>query len=108
ISASTEPARLARRQRPRGVRPAHVEAIVARLKEAVAGIPGMTVYFQATQDIQISTRVSRALYQYTLVSTDRDELIEWSDKLVRALRGNPALREVASEAQEGGPRVQIE
>jgi len=27
----------------------------------------MNVYFQATQDIQISTRVSRAQYQYTLV-----------------------------------------
>src|SRR5207344_2022419 len=31
-----------------------------------------------------------------------------ADKLVRALRGNPALREVASEAQEGGPRVQVD
>ena len=68
----------------------------------------MTVYFQATQDIQISTRVSRAQYQYTLVSTDRAEVIEWADKLVRRLRGDPALQEVASEAQEGGPRVQVE
>ena len=49
-----------------------------RLKHAVAGIPGMTVYFQATQDIQISTRVSRAQYQYTLVSTDRDEVLTWA------------------------------
>ncbi len=68
----------------------------------------MTVYFQATQDIQISTRVSRAQYQYTLVSTDRAEVIEWADKLVRRLRGNPVLREVASEAQEGGPRMQVD
>ena len=108
INATPNAGRLSITLKPRDDRHSHVEAIVARLKEAVAGIPGMTVYFQATQDIQISTRVSRALYQYTLVSTDRDELIEWSDKLVRALRGNPALREVASEAQEGGPRVQIE
>ena len=68
----------------------------------------MTVYFQATQDIQISTRASRAQYQYTLVSTDRAEVIEWADKLVHRLRGEPAFREVASEAQEGGPRVQVE
>ena len=68
----------------------------------------MTVYFQATQDIQISTRVSRAQYQYTLVATDRAEVIEWADKLVHRLRGDPAFQEVASEAQEGGPRVQVE
>ena len=60
------------------------------------------------QDIQISTRVSRAQYQYTLVSTDRDEVLAWSDKLTQALRRSPALREVASEAQEGGPRVNVQ
>jgi multidrug efflux pump len=68
----------------------------------------MTVYFQATQDIQISTRGSRAQYQYTLMSTDRDEVVEWADKLVRRLRSNPTFQEVASEAQEGGPRVQVD
>jgi multidrug efflux pump len=83
-------------------------AITLKPRDDRAGVAGMTVYFQAAQDIQISTRVSRAQYQYTLVSTDRDEVIEWSDKLVRRLRGNSVFREVASEAQEGGPRVQVD
>ncbi len=61
-----------------------------------------------TQDIQISTRSSRAQYQYTLVGTDADEVLDWAEKLTRKLRGNPALREVASEAQEGGPRVNVD
>jgi multidrug efflux pump len=94
--------------KPRDERRAQIDEIVARLKGVAAGVAGMTVYFQATQDIQISTRLSRAQYQYTLVSTDRDEVIEWADKLVRGLRGNPALSEVASEAQEGGPRVRVD
>jgi len=108
MNATPNAGRLAITLKLRDDRHARVEEIVSRLKDKVAGIPGMTVYFQATQDIQISTRVSRAQYQYTLVSTDRAELIEWADKLVRALRGDPALREVASEAQEGGPRVQVD
>jgi multidrug efflux pump len=86
----------------------HVDAVIANLKDAVAGIPGMKVYFQATQDIQISTRVSRAQYQYTLVGTDSDEVLKWANALTLKLRGDPALREVASEAQEGGPRVNVE
>ena len=108
INATPNAGRLAISLKPRDERRAHIDEIVARLKRTVAGVAGMTVYFQATQDIQISTRVSRAQYQYTLVSTDRDEVIEWADKLVRGLRGNPALREVASEAQEGGPRVRVD
>ena len=68
----------------------------------------MTVYFQSAQDIQISTRASRAQYQYTLVDTDRAELGEWAAKLVTKLRTEPAMREVASEAQDGGPRVMVQ
>ena len=34
-------------------------------------IPGVDVYFQPVQDIQISTRVSRAQYQYTLTGSRR-------------------------------------
>ena len=108
INATPNAGRLVISLKPRDERHAHIDEIVARLKRAVTGVAGMTVYFQATQDIQISTRVSRAQYQYTLVSTERDEVIEWADKLVRGLRGNPALREVASEAQEGGPRVRVD
>ena len=108
INATPNTGRLTITLKPRNSRKALVDEIVQRLKQAVAGVAGVTVYFQATQDIQISTRVSRAQYQYTLVATDRAEVIEWSDKLVHALRGNAAFGEVASEAQEGGPRMQIE
>ena len=108
INPTPNAGRLAISLKPRDERRSHVDEIVARLKRAVAGVAGMTVYFQATQDIQISTRVSRAQYQYTLVSTDRDEVVEWADKLVQGLRDKPALREVASEAQEGGPRVRVD
>ena len=93
--------------KPRDERSDRVEAIIVRLKNAVSGLPGMTVYFQATQDIQISTRAARAQYQYTLVSTDSAEVLLWADKLTQRLRTEPTLREVASEAQEGGPRVLV-
>ena len=108
INATPNAGRLTITLRARDKRSAHVEAIIARLKQAVAGIPGMTVYFQATQDIQISTRASRAQYQYTLVGSDPKEVITWGDKLTRQLRRSPALHEVASEAQEGGPRVRVD
>jgi multidrug efflux pump len=91
----------------RDERHAVVADIVERLKGAVAPIPGMVVYFQPVQDIQISTRSSRAQYQYTLTGTEAKAVSDWSVKLANRLRAEPALREVASEAQEGGLRTFI-
>ena len=91
----------------RDQRRAVVADIVQRLKALVAPIPGMVVYFQPVQDIQISTRASRAQYQYTLTGTDAQAVSDWSVKLADRLRAEPALREVASEAQEGGLRTFI-
>ena len=108
INATPNAGRLTITLKPQDERASHVEQIIARLRQDVAHIPGTVVYFQATQDIQISTRVSRAQYQYTLVSTDRNEVVQWADRLVQQLRGMPAFREVASEAQEGGPRVDVQ
>ncbi|HET9617751.1 MAG TPA: efflux RND transporter permease subunit [Pseudolabrys sp.] len=107
LNATPNAGRLTIMLKPRDERASRVEEIIARLRRSVTRIVGVNVYFQATQDIQISTRASRAQYQYTLVSTDRNEVVQWGDKLTQALRGDPAFREVASEAQEGGPRIDV-
>jgi len=107
LNATPNAGRMSITLRPRGDRKAVVTEIVERLKHTVADVPGMTVYFQPVQDIQISTRPSRAQYQYTLVATEAAEAAKWSDKLVEALRANPTLRDVSSEAQEGGLRAFI-
>jgi multidrug efflux pump len=99
--------RLAITLRPRDQRSANANDVVARLKRAVAPMPGVDVYFQPVQDIQIGTRVSRAQYQYTLVGSDSRDVIEWSEKLAARLRQDPRLLEVASEAQEGGLRTLV-
>jgi len=108
LNATPNAGRLTIVLKPRDRRDDLVDAVIARLRHAVAGIPGMRVYFQAAQDIRISTRVGRAQYQYTLVSTDRDEVVAWAGKLAQALRAAPALQEVASEAQEGAPRIRVD
>ena len=91
----------------RDQRRARVGEVVERLKHLVAPIPGLAVYFQPVQDIQISTRASRAQYQYTLSGTDAREVSNWSGRLVQRLRSEPSMRDVASEAQDGGLRTYI-
>jgi multidrug efflux pump len=68
----------------------------------------VTVYFQPVQDVQIATRLSRAQYQYTLVSTDADEVAQWSKRLTAELAGAPVLRDVNLETDDAGLRARIE
>ncbi len=99
--------RLAITLKPRDDRKSFVTAVIDRLKLAVAAVPGMVVYFQPVQDIQIGTRASRALFQYSLTGTDAAEVSTWAERLVERLRAEPLLRDVASEAQDGGLRADI-
>jgi multidrug efflux pump len=93
--------------KPRDQRKSNVTAVMDRLRDKVGVIPGVTVFFQPAQDVQISTRVSRAQYQYTLVGSDENDVATWSTKLAEHLKSSPVLREVVSEAQEGGLRAMV-
>jgi multidrug efflux pump len=93
--------------KPREQRRSTINEVIAQLQQATSQTPGLTVFFQSVQDIQISTKVSRAQYQYTLVGSDAAEVSAWSSKLVEELRKSPVLREVVSEAQDGGLRALV-
>ncbi len=105
VNPTTNVGRLVLTLKPRGERKTDIALVVDRLKQRVAGIPGMTVYFQAVQDIQISTRASRSQYQYTLTATDAAAVVEWGNKLVQEMRRDPMFRDVSSDGQEGGLRA---
>ncbi|MDN3273697.1 efflux RND transporter permease subunit [Frankia sp. RB7] len=108
VNPTTNVGRLVMSLTPRGERRDDVSVVIARLKEKVSGIPGMTVYFQPVQDVQISTQSSRSQYQYTLTGTDATLVSEWAKKLVDEMRHDPLFRDVSSEAQEGGLRAQLD
>ena len=81
--------------------------IIARLTREIAGVAGISAFFQPVQDIQIGTRVSRTQFQYTLVDTDPAELAEWGPKLLTKLQSLPELADVASDQQNDGFRTYI-
>src|SRR5215207_6830862 len=108
VNPTTNVGRLVMTLKPRGERQDDVSVVIARLKQRVAGIPGMTIYFQPVQDVQISTQSSRSQYQYTLTGTDAAQVTLWSQNLVAEMRRDPLFRDVSSEAQEGGLRAALD
>ncbi len=86
------------------------EVVINRLRRKASALPGIQLFMQASQDIRVGGRMSKAQYQYALQSTDLDELKYWSTALLDALRQDPLLRDVTSDQLTGGlqQRVQID
>ena len=107
INTTPNTGRLTIALKPVSARPP-VETVIARMQAAIAGIPGVTAFFQPVQDIQIGARVSRTQFQYTLMDTDAAELATWAARLRGALARLPQLRDVASDQQNEGFRSFID
>jgi len=66
VNPTTNVGRLVMTLKPRGERHDDISVVVDRLKQHTASIPGMTIYFQPVQDVQISTIYGQA-NQYRVV-----------------------------------------
>ncbi len=81
--------------------------IVARLRKATQGLPGIAFFGQARQDVQIGTRVSKTQYQYTLQDPDVAELFKWAPIMLAKLSTLPELTDVTGDLQASAPRMMM-
>jgi hydrophobe/amphiphile efflux-1 (HAE1) family protein len=93
--------------KPRGERDASADQIINRLRGKLARVPGITLFLQASQDIRVGGRMSRAQFQYALQSGDLDELNKWSALLVQKLSQSPKLKDVSSDQQTRGLQTTV-
>ena len=63
---------------------------------------------QAGQDINVGGRLSKTEYQYTLTSTDADELNHWAPIIEEHMAKLPQLQDVTSDQQIASPHVAID
>ena len=85
--------------KPRDERKSDADQIITRLRPQLAKVPGIQLFVQAAQDLNVGGRTSRTQYQYTLQDSDINELNEWAPKLLAELQRLPSLRDVASDQQ---------
>ncbi|MDU6411309.1 MAG: MdtB/MuxB family multidrug efflux RND transporter permease subunit [Yersiniaceae bacterium] len=88
--------------KPLAERDDRVEAIIPRLQQAVAGVPGVRLYLQPVQDLTIDTQVNRTQYQFTLQAMSLEALSEWVPPLLEKLQQAPELQDVSSDWQDKG------
>jgi HAE1 family hydrophobic/amphiphilic exporter-1 len=83
----------------RDERKSDADQIITRLRPQLAKVPGIQLFVQAAQDLNVGGRTSRTQYQYTLQDSDINELNEWAPKMLSALQNLPSLKDVASDQQ---------
>ncbi|MBX9742044.1 MAG: multidrug efflux RND transporter permease subunit [Chthoniobacterales bacterium] len=94
--------------KPRSQRQLTAQQIIQRLRSEVATLRGISVFFQAVQDLQMETHISRTQYQYTLEDADRKELDAWLPQFKEKLNALPSLTDVATDQQAQGLQVIID
>jgi multidrug efflux pump len=107
-AGSTNTARMFITLKPLEERKLNADLIIARLRRKLAHIAGAVLYLQASQDVRVGGRMSNAQYQYTLQSTDLEELNRWAPRLSQALSQIRQLTEVSSDQQNSGPDAYLE
>ncbi|MBD8214785.1 efflux RND transporter permease subunit [Erwinia persicina] len=84
------------------------DSVIAQLRQATAGVPGIALYLQSAQDLTVNDQVTPDRYQLTLDDADSQNLVTWSPKLVSALRQRPEFSSVVSNLQDQGQVAYVE
>ncbi len=93
--------------KPLRQRTATATDVINRLRKAAARVPGIALFGQARQDVQIGARVSKTQYQYTLQDPDVAELFKWAPIVLAKLAALPQLQDVTGDLQATAPRMML-
>lgn len=93
--------------KPGNERHATADQIIARLQAQLSKVEGAKLFLQASQDLNVGGRSSKTQYQFTLQSSDINELNTWAPKLLQKMKGLPELRDVATDQQTNGTTLTI-
>src|SRR5256886_9237765 len=94
--------------KPRSERRENSTAVIQRLRNTANTVPGMAVYFQNVQNINITGRISKSEYQYTLQSSDTQLLYDIAPKLRDRIAEIDGLRDVTTDLYIKNPQMTVE
>ncbi|MGA7594485.1 MAG: efflux RND transporter permease subunit [Gallionella sp.] len=82
-------------------------AVIGRMRHKLASLSGAQVFLAPVQDIRAGGRPSPALYQYTLQSSDLDELRTWEPRVLAAFGNIHGLTDINTDQQSKGLEISL-
>lgn len=83
------------------------EAVMARLRKKLGGIPGVQASPTIPQNLTLGGRPSSNLYQYTLASVDQAALYSFAPNFETRLRSTPGFEDVTTDYQRGAKQARV-
>ena len=96
------------RLKPRSERRLSVDQIIEELRPKLAAVPGIRAFMQNVPLIRIGGRLTKSQYQYTLQSTDIQELYKYAPLFADKLQSLPGFQDVTTDLQLKNPQVNVE
>ena len=81
--------------------------VIARLRKSLTAVAGIRVFMNPMQDLHIGGRIGKSPYQFTLWDPDFGELVEWTPKIVEALKKVPEIVDVSSDRLTAGLQAEV-
>jgi hydrophobic/amphiphilic exporter-1 (mainly G- bacteria), HAE1 family len=94
--------------KPKSRRQFKVDAIIQQLRKATAKVPGIKLYMQNLGSIKLGGQLTKAMYQFSLSSPNKDRLYDAAQKLEAKLKDMPELQDVNTDLQVSNPQVNVE
>src|SRR6476660_7540646 len=90
--------------KPRGERDS-LQTILARLRRTANVVPGLAIYFQPIQNINLGGKLSKSQFQYTLQSNDTATLYRVTPEMSEKISRIPGLLDVTTDLYVTNPQV---
>ena len=84
------------------------QQVVNRLRGKLNHVPGIRVFMVPAQDIRAGGRQSDSQYQFTLWSSDIDQLQAWVPKVLDRVKQVPGLVDVTTDREQGGLQATVD
>jgi multidrug efflux pump len=83
------------------------DVILNRLRPQTSGIPGVRLYLQSSQELNIGGRQSATQYQYSLTADTVEDLDTWAPRLLEKMETLPELKDVVTDQMNHGLDAQL-
>ena len=83
------------------------QQVVARLRAKLNRVAGIRVFMVPVQDLRVGGRQSDSQYQFTLWSSDIDELQKWVPKVIDRVKEVPNVIDVTTDREQGGLQANV-
>ncbi|MGA8588218.1 MAG: efflux RND transporter permease subunit, partial [Pseudolabrys sp.] len=85
-----------------------LQTILARLRKNSNSVPGLAIYFQPIQNINLGGKLAKSQYQYTLQSNDTATLYRLAPELRNKISKIDGLLDVTMDLYVSNPQVTID